>query len=496
MAINTVIATNVMSLNANLYLGRSRKSLSTYSNRLSSGSKITTASEDSASLTISEKMKAQIRGLEVAEKNSEDAISLVKVFDSCYGEVQDMIQRCREITVQAANDTNTDDDRCKLYTEIKELSEGIYQLIDQTEFNGIKLESLELLNLQIGSESSQSLGINGVKEFSFENYYSALSEEDSAFIQETIDEAMEGLLGLVIDGLTSGENASNGGIGFTIIFDSPSNSSSERVYVTMASLDSKIDVLEDAVTTIEDAFSSDPNFSQTVKNLITSFTDTFRTAVSTAINTTISNWNEKYNTILQYNAGKDASNIRSTTLQFKDTNSETNPYNDGYFTSGMKGEISLSGLDNRLKNSLTNDDVNYIDPDSYSTLSTTLENSAKDLFDALDYLTGKGFDTIISDYLDGDINYNYNMTDILFNIFDSALSDISNVRSYLGSMENRIKYNINYTQTYQENMYSANSYLEDTDMAQEMMNYTKTSIIVNAATALLSQANSLSLIHI
>lgn len=109
-------------------------------NKLSSGYQINQAADDAAGLTISEKMRGQIRGLEQAAENIQDGISLVNVADSAMGIIQDPnLIRLRELAIQSANDTNTDEDRQKIQTEVDAIIEGIRDIGNNTEFNGMKL---------------------------------------------------------------------------------------------------------------------------------------------------------------------------------------------------------------------------------------------------------------------------------------------------------------------------------------------------------------------
>jgi len=136
---NTVVNTNVAALNSHRALTSVGIRQARSSERLSTGQRINRASDDAAGLAISEKMRAQIRGLDQAERNSQDGISLVQVAEGALQEIQDIVQRMRELTVQAANDTLDIQDREAIQLELVELSEEIEMIIERTEFNGIPL---------------------------------------------------------------------------------------------------------------------------------------------------------------------------------------------------------------------------------------------------------------------------------------------------------------------------------------------------------------------
>ncbi|MGG3706062.1 flagellin Hag [Geobacillus stearothermophilus] len=129
--------------------------------KLSSGLRINRAGDDAAGLAISEKMRGQIRGLEQASRNSQDAISLIQTAEGALNETHSILQRMRELAVQAANDTNTDDDRKELQKEINELVDEIDRIADQTEFNTQKLlDGNGNFTFHIGANSGQTITLN------------------------------------------------------------------------------------------------------------------------------------------------------------------------------------------------------------------------------------------------------------------------------------------------------------------------------------------------
>lgn len=164
MAMNTVINTNMMALTAHRNLGAVGNRQQKANHKLSSGKKINSAADDAAGLAISDKMKAQIRGLDMATKNAEDATSLIQTAEGAMSEITNMLQRVRELTIQAANGTNTVEDRKKLSAEVTQLETEINSLGDRMEFNKIKLGTGVLsgggLVFQIGANKDQVLSLN------------------------------------------------------------------------------------------------------------------------------------------------------------------------------------------------------------------------------------------------------------------------------------------------------------------------------------------------
>lgn len=132
-----MIQHNIEAMNANRQLNITRGSLTRSARNLSSGYKINIAADDAAGLSISEKMRRQIRGLTKATENSEDGISMVQVADGALAEVHDMLDRCIELSVQAANGTNSDADRAKIQDEIDQIVREIDAIKERTKFNEI-----------------------------------------------------------------------------------------------------------------------------------------------------------------------------------------------------------------------------------------------------------------------------------------------------------------------------------------------------------------------
>ncbi|MDR3240114.1 MAG: flagellin [Clostridiales bacterium] len=158
-----IINTNVLALNSHRAMKNVGASQAQASARLSSGLKINSAADDAAGLAISEKMRAQIRGLDMASKNAQDGSSLVQTAEGGLQQIDDMVQRARELTVQAANDTNDEKDRGKIAQEMTNLFEEIDSMADRVEFNGKKLingsfsAAASALYLQVGANQSQSI---------------------------------------------------------------------------------------------------------------------------------------------------------------------------------------------------------------------------------------------------------------------------------------------------------------------------------------------------
>lgn len=154
-----IIQHNISALNTHRQLGVNAGNLSKNVEKLSSGYRINRAADDAAGLSISERMRAQIRGMEQASRNAQDGISLIQVAEGALQTVNNMLVRIKELATQSANGTYTDtEDRARIQEEVAELANEVTNIKDNTKFNGIQLlTGVNDVTLQIGQESTQTL---------------------------------------------------------------------------------------------------------------------------------------------------------------------------------------------------------------------------------------------------------------------------------------------------------------------------------------------------
>ena len=153
-----VINTNTASINAQRSLASSQVELQTAMERLSSGKRINSASDDAAGFAIAERMTAQIRGLNMAAKNAQDALAMMSTAENATNDVTDMLQRIRELAVQGANDTNSAKDRGYLQDEVDALLTEINRVSTQTRYNNlILLDGQRTGSIQVGTEADQTV---------------------------------------------------------------------------------------------------------------------------------------------------------------------------------------------------------------------------------------------------------------------------------------------------------------------------------------------------
>lgn len=157
----SIINTNIASLNAQRNLNSSQSSLSTSLQRLSSGLRVNSAKDDAAGLAIATRMTAQGRGMSVAIRNANDAISLAQTAEGALGQIKDHMLRMRDLAVQSANATNTSADRAQLQTEFVELQKEIQRIYEQTTFNGLKILESDAgtQSFQVGANSGETVDI-------------------------------------------------------------------------------------------------------------------------------------------------------------------------------------------------------------------------------------------------------------------------------------------------------------------------------------------------
>ena len=229
----TVINTNINSLVTQNALVRNNRALSTSMEQLSTGKRINSAADDAAGLAISNKMTAQIRGLNQAVRNANDGISLMQVAEGATTEITNMLQRMRELAVQASNDTYTSFDRSALNAEVTQLKAEITRIGNNTEWNGMKLfiaqsagsgggigtsglvtlqvgvdgESSDRIQVQLNDIDATTLGISGISLTTTSGATSALSALDEAISLIDDDRATFGAtinrLTYAVDNLTN-----------------------------------------------------------------------------------------------------------------------------------------------------------------------------------------------------------------------------------------------------------------------------------------------------
>jgi flagellin len=206
IAMSFVINTNTLSLTAQSNLNSSQKSLNTAIERLSSGSKINSAKDDAAGQAISNRMTSQINGLQQASSNANDGISMAQTTEGALNQVNDNLQRVRELSVQASNGTNSQSDLDSIQGEINQRLDEIDRISEQTAFNGVKvLASDQSLSIQVGANdgetidiglkqiTSKTLGLDSFSVSGLSGEITELSGNDSNSNKVTVDVDLSGI---------------------------------------------------------------------------------------------------------------------------------------------------------------------------------------------------------------------------------------------------------------------------------------------------------------
>jgi flagellin len=201
------IQNNVEAFNAHRQLTGTAAKAAKAMEKLSSGYRVNRAADDAAGLAISEKMRGQIGGLAQAQRNAQDAVSLVQTGEGALNEVHSMLQRIRDLKVQYSNGTLETGDKQAISAEVQQLGKEISDITTKTEFNGIKLLTTGTVSFQVGAESADTIsltktemsaavgsaGTGGLKEFIDIGSAASVTAADTAFAALTLDNVDEAI---------------------------------------------------------------------------------------------------------------------------------------------------------------------------------------------------------------------------------------------------------------------------------------------------------------
>ena len=403
--------------------------------KLSSGYRINRAGDDAAGLAISEKMRGQIRGLEMATKNAQDGISLIQTAEGALNETHSILQRMRELAVQAASDTNTEKDRAELQKEVDQLAQELTRIAENTEFNTQKLLNGSFKGIfHIGANESQNIALEiGAMDSLTLNVVGDITyETESAKISATYTAVNNSGVG---SGGTSAEA--------TIVNGTYTVGGTEGAYTLENSSGVVVANSTDGITfTGTDAGDGTADKIEFGSALAIGTEVTIDTGETTA---TINF--EEPQTVSVSNNGLNAGVYKTT--------------DDGIVNS--KGEV-VATFDDTEK--------------GYVNSEGTVVMSAENALVAGVELTVVGINISSQDTANAAIT-----------TINDAIEAVSTERSKLGAYQNRLEHTINNLGTSAENLTAAESRIRDVDMAKEMMEFTKNNIISQAATAMLAQAN-------
>lgn len=273
-----IVQHNMTAANTNRQLGISTTNLAKSSEKLSSGYRINRAGDDAAGLSISEKMRGQIRGLDQASTNAQDGISLIQTAEGALTEVHSCIQRMRELTVQASNDTNVSADRYAIAKEVAALASEIDRIASQTEYNTMTLlngdfqgrqfqvgaNSEQTINLSIANVTSENLGIDAGT--IAEGIYSGVSDlSPGTGSHEPGNDLADGLTGAEITPLIDTVNSA---LEFVSAQRSELGAYQNRLEHTIANADNASENLQSAESRIRDVDMADEMVDYSKSNIL------------------------------------------------------------------------------------------------------------------------------------------------------------------------------------------------------------------------------------
>lgn len=398
-----IINHNISALNTLNKFNRSNNKSTDAIERLSSGLKIYKAGDDAAGLAISEKMRGQIRGLNMAEKNIQDGVSLIQTAEGAMNEIQSLLQRGRELSVQAGNDTNTIGDRLKIQEEINEIRKEISSIANKTEFNTKKL-----LN---GSFSYQSKPITP----------------------------------------QSGLKATGTGQSSITVNDGWVNFGTDSPPLHKVKLNAGEQVVDDPSNWLFTQLSISVNYNS---NGTPRSMDIHSIPESYIIVNKHPQLTYSYNGIT-IDVSDKIINTNSGGHQHQGTISLTDGNNDGSINNDIDNSLVLqtgANAEQNMKIQIANISSASLGVNAVSVLNNSSAENA-------------------------------------ITTFDKAINFVSSERSKLGAYQNRLEHTYSTVINTSENLQSAESRIRDTDIAKEMLIFTKNNILTQASQVMLAQAN-------
>ncbi|MDR2771718.1 MAG: hypothetical protein LBB57_06745 [Clostridiales Family XIII bacterium] len=484
-----IINHNIPALNTYRSLNINNENTSKSLSKLSSGLRITSAGDDAAGLAISEKMRSQIRGLGQASRNAYDGKSLLAVAEGALNEVHSILQRMKELAVQAANDTNTQFDRGEIQKEVEQLKTEIDRISRDTEFNTMKLlngtmenrATVELTGAdpKNGTYLDRNFRLEVVGSVVQEGQYTLSISGGTAGVSQISTGMVSGTakaIGVGCSSITDIEAAisflsitaaSDGTTGLGAKFGDYrldiSGNLGGTYDLTLTGPDGKYQILKarDANTTAKfDELGVQIDFDAatisitgdgyvTFTNFINDITFTLKGPNQTEINLKIGDGQ-----VIETYTGQD---LNLGGIQFQAT--------VGLFTASAK-HASIDVIDNSIKL--------HIGANAGQNMNISiLDSSSKALgVNKVDLKEQKTADTAIT-------------------AIDVAINRVSSERSKMGAIVNRLDHTIANLGVASENMTAAESRIRDVDMAKEIMEFTKNQILSQAAQSMLAQANAL-----
>ncbi len=529
-----IINTNVMSLNAQRNLNKNQSALATSIQRLSSGLRINSAKDDAAGLAISERMTAQIRGLNQAARNANDAISLAQTAEGAMSTATDILQRIRELAVQSANSTNSSSDRQALNEEAQQLISELNRIATTTEFNGLKLldGTFTAQQFQIGANANQTLSVS---------VDSMRTTDIGAYVNSASD-LTGNSVGSVATASAPFSNEAFQVTTYTGVNSSPIDSASNKVVINGTQVKDSADYVVSSDTTFR---GSDSAYA---KAAAINASGIAGVSASASTELTFTGVGSSNNLFLDFSSlatddsatySLEINNVKifdnkalsngSDTITIDDAVNAINAKKSSTGVEASKdssGNLVLTAADGRNIEidenlSITSDGTGSgtaASDGTYETVFSTVDyteaaSAATDSYDQ-NAMTFRGKVTLTSndditissgENVIGFTGTSYQASGSMEGVdistvdganaailaVDSALDTINSSRAKLGAIQNRVESTIANLQTTSENLSAARSRIRDADFAEETAKFTRLQILQQAGVSMLAQANAL-----
>ena len=476
-----VVQHNMQAANANRMLNITTNAQSKSTEKLSSGYRINRAADDAAGLTISEKMRKQIRGLDQASTNAQDGVSSVQTAEGALTEVHSMLQRMNELAVQASNGTNAESDRKAIQDEISQLTTEIDRVAETTKFN----ETYLLKGSKDGAKHDMKVGAHdaGLKGTLVDNGATA-----------TFTPAA----------MTEGGTVSVGGKEYTVTGITEPTSSAIKAGTTGSATAKQTYTLD--LTAMESKFAGKTKFNIAGKDYeitleegddATKIGDKLAAAVNGKIDDGLGGQYKVTNATgtLTFEASKVGADAKVLTQASTHTALENAKSSDDVLAL-MKNELATAS-------SIGTDTAATVTKNTDGTF--TITKGTVSVSDSLSFSLHVGSDADMTNKISVDIEAmdssslgikGINVNDdtgvaatYAIDAISDAISKVSSQRSALGAVQNRLEHTIDNLDNVVENTETAESRIRDTDMAEEMVNYSKNNILAQAGQSMLAQAN-------
>ena len=494
-----VVQHNLTAMNSNRMLGITTKTQAKSTEKLSSGYKINRAADDAAGLSISEKMRKQIRGLSQASLNAQDGISAVQTAEGALNEVQDMLQRMNELAVKAANGTNSTDDRSYIQNEIDQLSTEIDRVAETTKFNESYLLKGDKNKAQGYSLSYNTLTATRAakatatfKVDSATSLYIGSSAADGCKMEVSAATTCSDMIQKETNDLIKSFRDQGVNVTFTSLYDENTKQTYNSFNFELAGTVKDnfiVEVKQPTVTATGASCTATISIKDTSGNIIISNLVIGGGTSATATEASIVK----------------AAKISATAVTAHESSGAVSAYYDkagnrispnalgNYFNVDSSGNIStkaaqvydaVGNLDKLETDSIA------VSKDKVAALQFKLHvgadaTSNNQITLSIDAMSAKGLGVNFIK-VDGDDDSNALAA---IESIKQAIQKVSEQRSALGAIQNRLEHTISNLDNVVENTTAAESSIRDTDMATQMVQYSNNNILAQAGQAMLAQAN-------